>query len=84
MFMDDVLVNVKDGSMPLAETQIASQRTTDLVCLNFKVPLRVRQQFKVYAARHNITMTELLMQLLNRLPLDAQGQPNAIASQMKK
>jgi hypothetical protein len=35
------------------------------VCLNFKVPMRVRQQFKVYAARHDMTMTELLLQMLN-------------------
>lgn len=36
-----------------------------LVCLNFKVPMRVRQQFKIYAARHDMTMTELLLQLLD-------------------
>lgn len=36
-----------------------------IVCLNFKVPLRVRQQFKIYAARHNLTMTELLLRLLD-------------------
>ncbi|MDB6008715.1 MAG: hypothetical protein JWL65_965 [Gammaproteobacteria bacterium] len=35
-----------------------------LVCLNFKVPLRVRQQLKIHAARHNMTMTELLLQLV--------------------
>jgi hypothetical protein len=36
-----------------------------LVCLNFKVPLQVRQRFKIYAAAHRITMTKLLIQLLD-------------------
>ena len=36
-----------------------------LVCLNFKVPLQVRRQFKVYAARHNITVTEFLLRILD-------------------
>jgi hypothetical protein len=39
--------------------------TNTLVCLNFKVPLRIRQQFKIGAARQNMTMTDLLMRLLN-------------------
>ena len=41
-----------------------SRTGSQLVCLNFKVPLRVRQQLKIHAARHNMTMTELLMQLV--------------------
>jgi hypothetical protein len=45
-----------------------------LVCLNFKVPLRVRQQFKICAARHNVTMTDLLMLLLE----DLAAHPSAI------
>ena len=36
-----------------------------LVCLNFKVPMHVRKEFKIYAANHNLTMTELLLQLLD-------------------
>ncbi len=44
--------------------RVPSPKAAQLACLNFKVPLRVRQQFKMYAARHNITMTELLLQLL--------------------
>jgi hypothetical protein len=49
--------------------------STALVCLNFKVPLRVRQQFKICAARHNLTMTQLLLRLLEEnLTLEAQGQ----------
>jgi hypothetical protein len=36
-----------------------------LVCLNFKVPMQVRQQFKIYAAQHDMTMTEMLLQLLD-------------------
>jgi hypothetical protein len=38
-------------------------RTGSLVSLNFKVPLRLRLEFKVYAAHHNMTMTDLLLQL---------------------
>jgi hypothetical protein len=37
----------------------------DLVSLNFKVPFQVRQKFKIRAARHNMTMTELLLRLLD-------------------
>jgi hypothetical protein len=29
--------------------------TTPMVCLNFKVPLHIRQQFKAYAARRNMS-----------------------------
>jgi hypothetical protein len=35
-----------------------------LVCLNFKVPLRIRQRMKLHALRNNVTMTELLLRLL--------------------
>ena len=51
---------------PITEVlRVAPPRATQLACLNFKVPLLVRQQFKMYAARHNITMTELLLRLLD-------------------
>jgi hypothetical protein len=40
-------------------------RAAQLACLNFKVPLLVRQKFKVYAARHNMTVTEVLLRLLD-------------------
>jgi hypothetical protein len=43
----------------------APSRATPLVCLNFKIPLRIRQEFKACAARRNMTMTELLLQLLD-------------------
>ena len=36
-----------------------------LVCLNFKVPLQIRQKFKLVAARKNITMTDLLLRLID-------------------
>jgi hypothetical protein len=66
--MDDVTGNVVNGTEPLGEILDYSRCTsTDLVCLNFKVPLRVRQQFKIYAARHNMTMTDLLLRLLDGL-----------------
>jgi len=42
-----------------------SLHATTLVCLNFKVPLCVRQEFKIYAAQHNMTMTDLLLRLLD-------------------
>jgi hypothetical protein len=46
-------------------TVFASSLDTTLVCLNFKVPLSVRKKFKIYAAHNNMTMTELLMRLLD-------------------
>ena len=76
--MDNALANnVMKGTELLAErTGFPVQKNTDLVCLNFKVPLRVRQQFKICAARHHLTMTELLLRLLDAsLTVDAQDQP---------
>jgi hypothetical protein len=62
--MDDVLANVLKGAELLAKTVNPSQCTSaDLVGLNFKVPLQFRLQFKVYATKQNMTMTELLLQL---------------------
>lgn len=60
-------------SAPVNEVMPATPLGAErLVCLNFKVPLQIRNRFKVYAARHNITMTELLLQLLDeRLSSDA-------------
>ena len=58
--MDYLSVNAKDDERP-----ISLCADTPLVCLNFKVPLRVRQQFKIRAAHHNMTMTDLLLQLLD-------------------
>jgi hypothetical protein len=78
--MDSALANVMKGTELLAERPDSQFTSTDLVCLNFKVPLRVRQQFKICAARHNLTMTELLLLLLlldASLALDAQSQSNA-------
>jgi hypothetical protein len=76
MEKDDLSENAVEAL--LAERAL-SARTTPLVCLNFKVPLRVRQQFKIYAARHNMTMTELLLRLLDDcLTSDVnRGQSNA-------
>jgi hypothetical protein len=48
----------------VASTTEHPSARTGTVCLNFKVPRRVRQQFKAYAARHDMTMTELLLHLL--------------------
>jgi hypothetical protein len=64
--MDDVIANVAKGTESVGEILDYSRCTsTDLVCLNFKVPMRLRQQFKIYAARHNMTMTELLLRLID-------------------
>jgi len=73
--MDDVLANVMKGAELLAETIDPSECTsTDLVGLNFKVPLQFRLQFKIYATKQNMTMTELLLQLFDdRLRADGAG-----------
>ncbi len=56
-----------------------------LVCLNFKVPFRVRQQFKICAARSNLTMTELLLHLLTEcLQSDAVAIKEEINKEIKK
>ncbi len=62
--MDNVSVSTMDSDSALANGSSSLCTSTSLVCLNFKVPLRVRQQFKIYAAQNNISMTELLLQLL--------------------
>jgi hypothetical protein len=63
--MDDLSGKAKDGELLPAEQLQSMGTTTSLVCLNFKVPLRIRQQFKIHAAEHNMSMTELLLHLLN-------------------
>jgi hypothetical protein len=82
MGMDDLSENAVEELL-LAERPPSVRTSTSLVCLNFKVPLRVRQQFKIYAARHNMTMTELLLRLLDDcLASDVnRGQPNALTKQ---
>jgi hypothetical protein len=47
------------------EHPVSPRTRTSLVCLNFKVPLRVRRDFKLCAVRQNQTMTDLLLQLLD-------------------
>ncbi len=61
--MDDLLANVKKRAELLAKTLDSQCISSDLVGLNFKVPLQFRLQFKVYATKQNMTMTELLLQL---------------------
>jgi hypothetical protein len=63
--MESLSSNVKSIQDSRAKRSQLSNTTIGLVSLNFKVPLRVRQQFKIYAAQHNMTMTELLLQLLD-------------------
>lgn len=62
--MENLSGNVK-SIQDLRAKRLASNTTTRRVSLNFKVPLRVRQQLKIEAARHDMTMTELLLQLLD-------------------
>jgi hypothetical protein len=79
--MDNVPTNNEN-----AEDSISNPRsggTPTLVCLNFKVPLRVRQQFKIYAAKRNMTMTELLLRLLDDC-LSHQSDENRQISSPKK
>jgi hypothetical protein len=63
--MDELLANAIEAETHPAERSPSPCTGAPLVCLNFKVPLRVRQQFKIYAAEHNMTMTELLLRLFD-------------------
>lgn len=72
------------GNVTFLTRTSASCRTKDLVCLNFKVPLRVRQQFKVCAARHNMTMTELLLQFINECAATDSNSDDSSAPPIKK
>jgi hypothetical protein len=65
--MEECSTEGKDGESVLQEQR---RTVTSLVSFNFKVPLRVRQQFKMLAARHNMTMTEILLRLLNQALLE--------------
>ena len=82
--MDDLHENAKDGQTILAERLSSRSSTSPLVCLNFKVPLQVRQQFKMYAARHNITMTELLLQILDHLLVSEANKADSTRSQNRR
>jgi hypothetical protein len=55
-----------------------------LVCLNFKVPLRVRRQFKIRAAKRNLTMTELLLLLIEEPASADTKEVNTDAAQSKE
>jgi hypothetical protein len=62
--MNGVIANVVKKAELLEKTLDSSRSASaDLVGLNFKVPLQFRLQFKVYATKGNMTMTELLLQL---------------------
>jgi hypothetical protein len=83
--MDDLLRTSADRAEMLIEERSPSTNAT-VVCLNFKVPLRIRQQFKIYAARRNCTMTELLMQFLNEIQISevSVAPTNVIQQPMQK
>ena len=69
--MDAELANARDNAETLAERPKIKVANTDLISLNFKVPLRFRLQLKLYATKRNMTMTELLVQLFeDRLRAD--------------
>jgi hypothetical protein len=61
--MDNELANAIESAERLAERPKFKSTSTDIISLNFKVPLQLRLQFKVYATKQNMTMTELLLQL---------------------
>jgi hypothetical protein len=63
--MENPSDNVKDIQALRARRLGPAKTISGLVCLNFKVPLQIRRQFKISAAHHNMTMTELLLRLLN-------------------
>ena len=44
-----------------------------LVALNFRVPLDLRRRLKVLAAERSVTMTDLLLELLERLEREEQS-----------
>jgi hypothetical protein len=82
--MDDLQENATDGEPILSACPPSRYSSIPLVCLNFKVPLHVRQQFKIYAARHNLSMTELLLQILDNLLFSETGssdKPRALTKQ---
>ncbi len=43
-----------------------------LVALNFRIPLELRRRLKIMAASRNVTMTNLLLDLLMRFDLEEQ------------
>ena len=68
---NDLSRNEAETPARLSSTCVAT------VCLNFKVPFPIRQQFKMYAAQRNMTMTELLLQMFHYyLTSDTKSQPN--------
>jgi hypothetical protein len=78
--MEKVLANVRDIQDIRAKRQKASTTAGRLVCLNFKVPMQVRQQLKIHAARQDVTMTELLLQLVDKFMNASVGPPPEIST----
>jgi hypothetical protein len=62
--MEKLPGNVKDIQDLRAKRLGPASAGSRLLCLNFKVPTQIRHQFKIAAARHNVTMTELLLRLV--------------------
>jgi len=76
---DNLSGRANDDEAILAGRSLLLNANSHLVCLNFKVPLRVRQNFKIYAARNNVSMTELLLRLFDDcLANDARCDLNAL------
>jgi hypothetical protein len=80
--MLDAVGNTKASQVPLLAPS-SPRGATQLACLNFKVPLQIRQQFKICAARQNMTMTELLLRLLDDF-LQSATRPDGQRSQDEK
>ena len=79
--MEECSIEGKNGQSVLQEQR---PTVTSLVSFNFKVPLRVRQQFKMLAARHNMTMTEILLRLLHKALLEEELDSQSRNKEIKK
>ena len=49
-----------------------------LVALNFRVPLDLRRRLKIIAAARSVTMTNLLLELIERFDREEQGSPGQV------
>jgi predicted HicB family RNase H-like nuclease len=51
---------------PAARQPTRNAKAAALVALNFRVPLEVRRRLKILAASQSVTMTQLLLQMLEK------------------
>lgn len=53
-------------SSPGSRQPTRNAKAAALVALNFRVPLEVRRRLKILAASQSVTMTQLLLQMLEK------------------